>query len=52
MVIPLALAKGLEFDGVIIAKAPVGLDPTDPLERRRLYTAISRATRRLTLFVQ
>ena len=52
MVIPLALAKGLEFDGVIIAKAPVGLDPADPLERRRLYTAISRATRRLTLFVQ
>ncbi len=52
VVISLALAKGLEFDTVIVAKAPLGLDPADPLERRRLYTAISRATRRLTIFVQ
>ncbi len=52
IVIPLGLAKGLEFDEVVIANAPAGLDPEDPLTRRRLYTAISRATRRLTIFTQ
>lgn len=45
----LALAKGLEFDQVIIPDASAKLFPHDDTARRRLYTALSRATRRLTV---
>ena len=38
------LAKGLEFDHVIIADASAKRFGTDELSRKRLYTAISRAT--------
>ena len=49
VVIPLALAKGLEFDSVVIADASAEAFPGDPRSQRRLYTAISRATRELTI---
>ena len=45
----LALAKGLEFDQVIIPDAQANTYPDTPLARRRLYTAISRATHKVTL---
>lgn len=47
--ITLAHAKGLEFDGVIIPDAGADTYPDTPLSRHRLYTALSRATRRLTV---
>ena len=43
------LAKGLEFDSVIIPDVQEGAFPDQPLRRHRLYTAISRATENLTL---
>lgn len=49
ILITLELAKGLEFDHVIIPDASAKLFPNDPLARRRLYTTISRATRRVTM---
>ena len=49
VIIPLSLAKGLEFDSVVIADASAESFPDDPLSQRRLYTAISRATRELTI---
>ena len=48
----LAHAKGLEFDGVIIPDAGADTYPDTPLSRHRLYTALSRATRRLTVLSQ
>ena len=48
----LALAKGLEFDHVIIPDAQDEVYPDTPLSRRRLYTAISRAMHRVTIFSQ
>ncbi len=45
----LALAKGLEFDRVILPDASAQVFPADDTARRRLYTAISRATRSLTI---
>jgi len=56
----LKLAKGLEFDHVIVPDAsersfPVATGATEAdrdLARRRLYTTISRATRRLTLLAR
>ena len=47
--ITLGLVKGLEFDGVIIPDADTGGYPKDLLSAHRLYTAVSRATRRLTV---
>ena len=47
--ITLDLVKGLEFDGVIIPDADTGGYPKDTLSAHRLYTAISRATSRLTI---
>ncbi len=44
VIIPLTLAKGLEFDTVIIADASRRVYPENDAARRRLYTAISRAT--------
>ena len=43
------LAKGLEFDHVIVPDVQVGAFPDEPVRRHRLYTAISRATERATL---
>ncbi len=48
----LRLAKGLEFDQVIIPDASAETYPDTPLSRRRLYTAVSRAMHRVTLLAQ
>ncbi len=45
----LALAKGLEFDNVILANADPESYPEDELGKHCLYTAISRATRHLAI---
>ena len=47
--ITLDLVKGLEFDGVILPDASAELYPEDTLSKHRLYTAVSRATRRLCI---
>jgi len=52
VVMDLALAKGLEFDHVIIPDAQAEVYDDTPLARRRLYTAISRAMHRVTIFSQ
>ncbi len=44
IVLALPLAKGLEFDHVVIVDASAEAFPENELSRRRLYTAISRAT--------
>jgi len=50
IVLPLKLAKGLEFDRVIIPDASERAFPAeDDLARRRLYTSISRATHEIAL---
>ncbi|MGN0302546.1 MAG: HelD family protein [Anaerotardibacter sp.] len=46
---PLKLAKGLEFDRVIIPEATVQNYPDTEVSRNRLYTAISRATREVAI---
>lgn len=51
VLVPLKLAKGLEFDRVIVPDASAQTFPDDPLSRRRLYTTVSRATRGITLLV-
>ncbi len=43
------LAKGLEFDHVIVPDVHEGAFPNESVRRHRLYTAISRATERVTL---
>lgn len=48
----LRLAKGLEFDHVIIPDASAETYPDTPLARRRLYTAVSRAMHEVTLLAQ
>ena len=48
----LRLAKGLEFDQVIIPDASAEAYPDTPLARRRLYTAVSRAMHGVTLLAQ
>ncbi len=50
--ITLAHAKGLEFDGVILPDANADNYPDTLLARHRLYTALSRATRRLTVLAR
>ncbi len=52
VLIPLKLAKGLEFDHVIVPDASERAFPADELSRRCLYTTISRATRKLTLLAE
>jgi DNA helicase-2/ATP-dependent DNA helicase PcrA len=49
VVLPLKLAKGLEFDRVIVPDASPQVFPASDLARRRLYTTISRATRHVTI---
>ena len=50
--ITLDLVKGLEFDGVILPDADPKMYPDDILSRHRLYTAVSRATRRLSILAE
>ena len=52
VLLPLRVAKGLEFDHVIIPDAQAEVYPDTPLSRRRLYTAISRAMHKITIFSQ
>lgn len=49
VLITLGLAKGLEFDHVIIPDASEATFPCEDVSRNRLYTTISRATKRITL---
>ena len=49
VIVPLKLAKGLEFDRVIVPDASARVFPASDIARRRLYTTISRATRHLTI---
>ena len=48
----LPLVKGLEFDSVIIPDAVPEEYPEDSIGKHRLYTAISRATRRVSIFAE
>ena len=50
VIVPLAIAKGLEFDHVVVPDADAATYPDTPLARRRLYTAVSRAMHQVTLF--
>lgn len=52
MMITLGLAKGLEFDQVIVPDASERAFPDTPLSRRRLYTTLSRAMRKITVLAQ
>ena len=52
IVMDLKLAKGLEFDRVIIPDAQMDVYPDTPIARRRLYTAISRATHVVEIYSQ
>lgn len=48
----LRMAKGLEFDHVIVPDAQAEVYPDTPLARRQLYTALSRAMHRVTVLAQ
>ncbi len=50
--IELPLAKGLEFDNVILADADFESYPDDELGKHCLYTAMSRATRHLAILAK
>ena len=52
VILDLTLAKGLEFDHVVVANAQPDTYPDTPLARRRLYTAISRAMHKVTLVAE
>lgn len=52
VLLPLRVAKGLEFDHVIIPDAQAEVYGDTPLCRRRMYTAISRAMHRVTILSQ
>ena len=52
VLLPLRVAKGLEFDHVIVPDAQEEVYPDTPLARRRLYTALSRAMHRVTVLAQ
>ena len=52
VLLDLKLAKGLEFDRVIVADAQAEVYDDSELSRHRLYTAISRATQHLTVVSQ
>ncbi|MDI9591185.1 MAG: AAA family ATPase [Acidobacteriota bacterium] len=52
VLLDLGLAKGLEFDHVIIPDAQAEVYPDTPLSRRRLYTAISRALHKVSIVAQ
>lgn len=48
--ITLRMAKGLEFDQVVVPDASPAVYPDSALSRRRLYTATSRAMHKVALF--
>jgi len=52
VVLDLSLAKGLEFDHVVIPDADEATYPATDLARRRLYTAISRATHQVEVLAR
>ena len=52
VIIDLRLAKGLEFDHVVIPDAQAEVYPDTPLARRQLYTAISRAMHKVSIVAQ
>ena len=52
VLLDLSLAKGLEFDHVVVPDAQEEVYANVPLARRRLYTAISRAMHEVTIFSQ
>ena len=52
VLLSLRVAKGLEFDHVIIPDAQAEVYPDAPLARRRLYTALSRAMHKVTVLAQ
>ena len=52
VLLDLALAKGLEFDQVIVADAQEEVYKADGISRRRLYTALSRAMHHVTVVSQ
>ena len=52
VLLDLRLAKGLEFDHVIVPDAQAAVYPDTPLARRRLYTVISRAMHEATILAQ
>ncbi|MBQ3106615.1 MAG: AAA family ATPase, partial [Eggerthellaceae bacterium] len=52
IIVPLKLAKGLEFDRVIIPDASDRAFPANDLARRRLYTTISRATHEIVILAK
>jgi len=51
-VLPVSLAKGLEFDGVILWNASETEFTTNPLDARLLYVALSRAMHNLHIMYQ
>ena len=51
-ILDLSLAKGLEFDHVVVANAQPDCYPDTQLSRRRLYTAISRAMHKVTILAE
>lgn len=50
--IPLKLAKGLEFDRVVIPDADAETFRDDTVSRHRLYTSVSRATKEVAIFAR
>ncbi len=52
VLLDLSLAKGLEFDHVVVADAQDWVYGDDELSRRRLYTALSRAMHEVTVLAQ
>jgi DNA helicase-2/ATP-dependent DNA helicase PcrA len=50
VVVPSYLAKGLEFDGVIIANANSSRYTEDPLDVKLLYTAMTRPLHQLVIY--
>ena len=52
VLLDLPTAKGLEFDQVIVADAQASVYGDDALSRHRLYTAVSRATQKVTILSQ
>ena len=52
VLLDLALAKGLEFDHVVVADAQDWVYGPDDLSRRKLYTALSRAMHEVPVVAQ
>lgn len=52
VMLPAFLAKGLEFDAVIIADASTDSYPDDPLHAKLLYVAMTRPLHRLYIYCQ